>query len=141
MLRAALAALGAYGFLVSATATRNIRAVRREAQAGDKVAEHHFTQSRYARVFGPRNSDLGMVFYALLHVTASTGLIRRRPVLAGLLCGSALSLGTSLYLLWALFTRLHVWCPICMRGHIVNVATFVTLSKMWRAVTGREPEA
>jgi uncharacterized membrane protein len=128
-----LAALVAtYGFLLSRSATENIRRVHEQAQAGSSEAQAHFTQTRYARVLGPWNSDLGMLFYSAVALAALTGLIHRRRVLGFLLLGSGASLAMSLYLLWALLVRLRVWCAICMRAHLVNATLFTMILRLWR---------
>jgi uncharacterized membrane protein len=127
MERVLASVLASYGFRLSWKSTRTIRRLHDEAAHGDREAASHFTQTRYARVLGPRNSDLGMLFYGGLGVAAATGLIRRPIVLRGLFYGSSLSLGVSIYLLWALFFRLRVVCPICLRGHATNLAVFVLL--------------
>jgi uncharacterized membrane protein len=124
--------LAGYGFVLSRQSTETIERLRREAQAGHVEAQQHFTQTRFARALGPRNSDLGMVFYAAVGLCAVTGLIRRPRILAGLLLGSALSIAVSLYLLWALFFRLRVWCSICMRGHAINLVLFALLVRRLR---------
>jgi uncharacterized membrane protein len=122
--------LATYGFQLSWTSTKTIKRLHDEAIHGDRVAAAHFTQSRYARALGPRNSDLGMLFYGALGAAAVTGLIRRPVVLRTLFYGSALSSGVSIYLLWALFFRLRVVCPICLRGHATNLAIFALLARM-----------
>ena len=71
-----------------------------------------------------------MLFYAGLGMAAATGLIRRPQVVRGLFYGSALSVGVSLYLLWALVFRLKVVCPVCLRGHATNLAVFALLVHM-----------
>lgn len=124
--------LAVYGFRLSKNSTRTIRRLRDEAAHGDRQAAAHFTQTRYARVLGPRNSDLGMVFYGALGVAAATNLIERPAAVRGLFYGSALSLGVSIYLLWALFIRLRVLCPVCLRGHATNLAVFTLLVHMRR---------
>lgn len=125
-------ALAGYGFALARKSTTNIARLRREAEAGSVEAREHFTQTRYARVFGPRNSDLGMVFYTAVGVAGLTGLIRRRLVVVPLLLASAGSVVTSVYLLWALFVRLRVECRICLQAHVVNGGLFVVLLKLWR---------
>lgn len=122
--------LGAYGFRLSKDSTQTIKRLHNEAARGDREAASHFTQTRYARALGPRNSDLGMLFYGGLAVAGATGLIRRPTVLRGFLCASGLSLGVSIYLLWALFFRLRVVCPVCLRGHATNLAVFSLLVYM-----------
>ena len=129
--RTLLSLVAMYGFLVSHQATRNIKRVSDQARAGDSRAQEHFTQTRYARVFGVRNSDLGMVFYGALGVAASSGLLQRRWALRLALIGSSASVGLSLYLLWALLVRLKVMCRICLHGHASNLAAFVLLLKLW----------
>lgn len=124
--------LALYGFRLSKNSTRTIRRLHNEAVHGDPTAAAHFTQSRYARALGPRNSDLGMLFYGALGMAAVTGLIRKPLVSRGLFYGSALSVGVSMYLLWALFFRLRVVCPVCLRGHATNLAVFSLLVHMRR---------
>jgi uncharacterized membrane protein len=136
MSRLSITILAAYGFKLSRTATANIRRTRESARDGNHEAREHFTQSRYAHVLGVRNSDLGMVFYAVVALSAISGLIRRRSVLSGLLLGSIASLLMSIYLIWALLFRLRVWCWVCIRAHVTNLALFITLIRLWRSLSG-----
>lgn len=136
--RLSLFGLALYGLWLSAKSTATIKRLHREAQEGDPSAQHHFTQTRYAHVLGPRNSDLGLIFYSAVGAAALSGQLRRRLVLLPLLLGSMCSVILSLYLLWALFFRLRVRCTICIQGHIVNAATSLLLLKMWRR--SRPPE-
>lgn len=133
MIRLLTTLLAAYGLRLSLRSTENIVRLGQEAGAGSAEAAQHFTQTRYARVLGPRNSDLGMVFYSLVALSTLTGLVRRRSILGGLLVASGASVLMSLYLLWALVFRLRVWCALCMQGHGINIALFATLLRMWRA--------
>lgn len=126
-MRALVTILAIYGFRLSRIASSNIRDVRGKAEAGDRQALRHFTQTRYARLFGPLNSDLGTVYYVLAGLCAASGLIRNRLVLNLLRGASAATVLVSLYLLWALLFRLRVRCTICVKGHIVNGALLVAL--------------
>ncbi len=119
-LRASLTLLALYGFTVARQASENIAEVGHEAAAGDQDAKKHFTQTRYAHVFGPKNSDIGMLYYAAVALAATTGLIRLPLVLKLLRLASVTTVALSLYLLWALLFRLRARCPICLRGHAVN---------------------
>jgi len=130
--RTLLVMVAVYGFLVSHRATRNIKRISEQARAGDTRAQNHFTQTRYARVFGVRNSDLGMVFYGTLGAGAFSGLLRRRWALWSALIGSTVSVALSLYLLWALLVRLKVNCRVCLHGHAANLATLGLLLKLRR---------
>ncbi len=127
--RVLLSLLGLYGFRLSRRSTATIERLGAQAAGGDQSAAHHFTQTRYARALGPRNSDLGMVFYGLVLFTGVTGSFRRGLVSRGLYWGSAFSVGLSVYLLWALFVRLRVVCPVCLRGHATNLLTFLVLTR------------
>jgi len=127
-------AIALYGFRLSKNSTRTIRRLHDEAERGDSTAAAHFTQTHYARALGPRNSDLGMLFYGALGVAAVTNMIRRPLVLRGLFFGSAFSLGVSIYLLWVLFFRLRVVCPVCLRGHATNLAAFCLLVHLRRQI-------
>jgi Vitamin K epoxide reductase family len=130
MTRFILALLGIYGFRLSRRAGRTISSTAEQAARGDPRAETHFTQTRYARVLGPKNSDLGMIFYGAVALTALTGTARRPGLHRILMLGSLASLAMSLYLLWALLFRLRVWCPVCMKGHALNLLTFLTLRRL-----------
>ncbi len=124
--------LALYGFRLSQHSTETIQRLQDESAHGDRAAKAHFTQTHYARALGPRNSDLGILFYAGLGTAAATNLIRHPVFLRGLYYGSALSVGLSIYLLWALIFRLKVVCPVCLRGHATNLAVFAVLVRMRR---------
>ena len=130
MNRLLLTLLGAYGYRLSRDASRTIARIGEEARSGDSAAREHFTQTRYARVLGPKNSDLGMLFYGALCAAAATGQLRESFIHRVMFGASCASLGMSLYLLWALAFRLRVWCPICMKGHLLNAITFLILHRM-----------
>lgn len=123
--------LAAYGLKLSRTGTENIRRLHREAEAGSSEARRHFTQTRYARVLGPPNSDLGQVYYVLVGLCALTGILRHRPVLTAVFVTSGSSVLMSLFLIWALLFRLRVTCKICFQAHAVNGALFALLMRMW----------
>jgi uncharacterized membrane protein len=130
MARSLLALLSLYGFRLSFRSTRTIVRLAHEAAEGDVDATGHFTQTPYAHALGPRNSDLGMLFYGSLALAAATDSLRGRTVSTGFYYGSAFSVGLSVYLLWALVFRLRVLCPICLRGHATNLATFALLARL-----------
>jgi uncharacterized membrane protein len=132
MTRLLLVLLGIYGVRLSSTASGNIDATAARAAAGDIDAQRHFTQTRYARVLGPKNSDLGMVYYAVVAAAAITGAVRLRPIRACLRLASLLSLAMSAYLLYAL-VRLRTLCPICLQGHALNLATWWLLRQELQA--------
>jgi uncharacterized membrane protein len=124
--------LALYGFQLSKNSTDTIRRLQDEAAHGNRAAASHFTQTHYARALGPRNSDLGMLFYGGLGAAAATNVARRPLILRLLFYSSSLSVGVSVYLLWALIFRLRVVCPICLRGHATNLAVFALLVHMRR---------
>jgi uncharacterized membrane protein len=127
MVRLLLALLAGYGFELSRQGTQNIARLGRAAAGGDAGAAQHFTQTRYARVFGPRNSDLGMIFYGAVLLGAVSGATARSKVRYALLAASLVSVLTSVYLLWALFFRLRVLCPLCLQAHGVNLGVLALL--------------
>jgi uncharacterized membrane protein len=123
MTRLLLVLTALYGLRLSRTASRNIDATAARAAAGDRAARDHFTQTRYAHVLGPKNSDLGILYYGAVAVAALTGATRLRPVRTALRLASLASLAMSAYLLYALI-RLRTLCPICLQGHALNLATW-----------------
>lgn len=125
--RLALVFLATYGLRLSLESTRNIKRLEREAASGNPAAMNHFTQTGYARMLGPRNSDLGMIFYSAIGLSALTGAIRRQAVFFAALLASTASVVGSIYLLWALFVRLRVPCRICLKAHATNFVIFIIL--------------
>jgi uncharacterized membrane protein len=127
MKRLALVLLATYGLRLSLQSTRTIKRLEREAAAGNPRAINHFTQTRYARMLGPRNSDLGLIFYSAVAGAALTRALRRRTVFFGTLLASLTSVFGSIFLLWVLFVRLRVSCRICIKAHATNFAIFLIL--------------
>ena len=94
-------------------------------------------QTPYARVFGVPNSLLGNIYYVLLIVWASTGLVAGPPVvIAGrvaplsiwaLLAASVVTVVLGFYLIYALRRKLHTHCPLCYLGHAINATLFILL--------------
>lgn len=89
--------------------------------------------TRYARVFGPPNSSLGIAYYLLLLAVAAAGPARLPGALEAPL--RAIAWGVvifSVYLAWSLLFRLRTGCPICFLSHGINlaVALILTLSPL-----------
>ncbi|HLI30141.1 MAG TPA: vitamin K epoxide reductase family protein [Terriglobia bacterium] len=83
-------------------------------------------QTPYARVLGPPNSLLGIIYYLLvvawaLAEPAGTGWL----ILLLAMSASAVVLGG--YLIYALRHKLHVDCPLCYAAHAANAALFAIL--------------
>jgi uncharacterized membrane protein len=129
MARLLLLILGVYGFRLSRAASATIERLAHDAAGGDLAAAHHFTQTRYARVLGVKNSDLGMVYYGALALAAILGSFRNQYIFRVFRLGSWASLAMSAYLLWALFFRMRVVCPVCLKGHALNLATWWLLRR------------
>jgi uncharacterized membrane protein len=88
--------------------------------------------AREARVFGPPNSSLGIVYYAMLLGLAAGGVSWIPAPLATAV--TALSwgvVGLSAYLAWSLLFRLRTGCPICFFSHALNlgIALLLTLTR------------
>lgn len=113
MRSAAVSLLAAAGFQLARQASRTGRRLRGQSE--------HFTQSRWARALGPRNSDLGMVFYALTGLAALSGQLRRPAVLLAVRLASLAAAALSIVLLLSLL-RLRIWCRVCLLAHAINLA-------------------
>lgn len=84
-----------------------------------------FTPS--AKVLGPPNSTVGLLFYALLGSAAATcGLSVPLIRLAGL-GGSAVALLLSFYLTYSLLFVVRVKCVLCFAAHTINLIIFLLL--------------
>ncbi len=78
-----------------------------------------------ARVFGPPNAVLGLVFYPGLAAAAMGGAfdepLMRLVLLAA--CGVTVLLG--LFLTYSLLFVIRVRCVLCFTSHMVNLALFI----------------
>ena len=80
-----------------------------------------------ARVFGPPNSILGQVYYAMLLGATAAGVLDTAPWSYGLLATSAVTVCLAGYLSYSLLWVLHVPCRLCLTSHAINVVIFVVL--------------
>ncbi|MBM63734.1 MAG: hypothetical protein CL484_12380 [Acidobacteria bacterium] len=84
-----------------------------------------FTPS--ARILGPPNSLLGLIFYTLLGTAVATcGLHDPMVHLIGL-SASAIALLFSLYLIYSLLFIVRAKCVFCFASHAINLMLFVVL--------------
>lgn len=72
-----------------------------------------------ARVFGVPNSVLGIVYYVLV-IIATLG-VAAQPLRDPLMYASWLTVGLALYLIYSLFVKVKVLCPMCLAAHGINV--------------------
>jgi uncharacterized membrane protein len=83
----------------------------------------------YARLFGPPNSALGILYYLLLIALSITGLGWLAP--PARLALTILAWGVvlfSVYLAWSLIFRLRTNCVLCFLSHILNLAIALLLA-------------
>ena len=95
---------------------------RLEQQACNAIV---FTPS--ARILGPPNSLLGLIFYTFLGTAAATGNLHDPLVHLIGLSGSAIALLLSLYLIYSLLFIVRAKCVLCFTSHAINLTVFVIL--------------
>ena len=83
-------------------------------------------QTPYARVFGVPNSLLGVVYYLLLILWAVT-TPRARAVGWALIAASAGTVVLGFYLIYSLWRKLYIDCPLCYAAHAINGVLLVLL--------------
>ena len=83
-----------------------------------------------ARVFGPPNSVLGLVFYATLAIVAVRGDLDEPLVRLVSLGFSSVTVLLGLYLTYSLLFVTRVNCVLCFTSHAINLVLFVIL--LWR---------
>ena len=90
----------------------------------------------YARVFGPPNSLLGIVYYTVLigwvlagggQASAAGTAVWLHRVWWLLVAASGVAVGLAVYLTHALWRILGVHCPLCYAAHAINLALLVML--------------
>ena len=84
-----------------------------------------FTPS--AKVLGPPNSTLGLLFYALLGGAAATCSLSVPLIRLAGLGGSTVALLFSLYLTYSLLFVVRVRCVLCFAAHSINLIIFLLL--------------
>jgi uncharacterized membrane protein len=125
---ATILACAGYGLQTSVRTSLLLRRLTPRAAAGDAEAAASVTQTPFARaLFGIPNSDLATAYYAMLLAMAGSGTLRRHLVLTATRLAAWGTTGFSAYLIHALFFRLHMRCPVCMRAHAVNLILTLTL--------------
>ncbi|MEO2197766.1 MAG: vitamin K epoxide reductase family protein [bacterium] len=83
--------------------------------------------TRQARVFGPPNAVLGLLFYLLLAAAAIGGALDEPLVHLALLGISGATVVLGLFLTYSLLFVIRVRCVLCFTSHVVNLALFVIL--------------
>lgn len=77
--------------------------------------------TRDARVFGVPNFVLGLIYYALVFLTAlAGGPLSDSPAVQFLLWISILVLILGVYLIYSLLFRIKIPCPLCFTCHGIN---------------------
>ena len=84
-----------------------------------------FTPS--AKVLGPPNSTVGLLFYALLGSAAATCSLSVPLIRLAGLGGSAVALLFSFYLTYSLLFVVRVKCVLCFAAHTINLIIFLLL--------------
>ena len=120
-----------YGLWTSARTSLLLRRLAPMAAGGDAAAAASVTQTAYARaILGIPNSDLACAYYAAVLALYASGVLRRQLVLANTRVVAWGTTAFSAYLIHALYFRLRARCPVCMRGHAVNLILTLTLQRL-----------
>ena len=80
-----------------------------------------------ARVLGPPNSVLGLLFYATLASGAASGGLDHPPIRLAALGATGFALLVSLYLTYSLLFVTRVTCVLCFASHAINLLLFAVL--------------
>ena len=83
--------------------------------------------TRYARVFGVPNSLLGIVYYTTVIVCMS-GSWTSGFIGAALIAASWIAVALGGFLIYSLFFIIRIPCPLCITGHIINLALALLLT-------------
>jgi uncharacterized membrane protein len=78
-----------------------------------------------ARIFGPPNAVLGLLFYVVLAVVAMGGALDESPVRVVMLAISGVTVAVGLFLTYSLLFVIRVRCVLCLASHVVNLVLFV----------------
>lgn len=77
-----------------------------------------------ARVFGPPNAVLGLVFYVMLGATALEGGLDEPRIRLAMLGATGITVLLGLFLTYSLLWVIRVRCVLCLSSHVVNLALF-----------------
>ena len=77
-----------------------------------------------ARVFGPPNAVLGLVFYLMLAAATLVGGLDEPRIRLAMLGATGLTALLGLFLTYSLLWVIRVRCVLCLSSHVVNLALF-----------------
>jgi uncharacterized membrane protein len=77
-----------------------------------------------ARVFGPPNAVLGLVFYVMLAAAALEGGLDEPSIRLAMLGATGATVALGLFLTYSLLFVIRVKCVLCLSSHVVNLALF-----------------
>ena len=77
-----------------------------------------------ARVFGPPNAVLGLVFYVVLAAAALEGGLDAPSIRLAMLGATGATVALGLFLTYSLLFVIRVKCVLCLSSHVVNLALF-----------------
>ena len=77
-----------------------------------------------ARVFGPPNAVLGLVFYVVLAAAALEGGLDEPSIRLAMLGATGATVALGLFLTYSLLCVIRVRCVLCLSSHMVNLALF-----------------
>lgn len=80
-----------------------------------------------ARVFGPPNAVLGLLFYVVLALVAMGGALDEPWVRMVMLAAGGVTVALGLFLTYSLLFVIRVRCVLCLASHVVNLVLFVIL--------------
>jgi uncharacterized membrane protein len=81
--------------------------------------------TRFARVFGVPNSLLGMIYYLLILVLLFANLLFVPVTLNFLVVVAWFTVALGVFLTYSLFFIIKIPCPLCLAGHVINLALAV----------------
>jgi uncharacterized membrane protein len=111
-----------YYHLVKADSGMLPRVCRLEERSCKTVLE-----TKYARVFGPPNSLLG-VFYYVIVVVLVGGNFLAGLIGIGLVAVAWFTVVLGIFLIYSLFFIIKIPCPICITAHAINLAVAILLT-------------
>src|SRR5579884_238592 len=110
------------GVAISARTLRRTRRLEVRRQAGDPRAPEDVALTRRGHLFGVPNSQIALLYFAVIGLLSVTGLGDRKLIRLLTLLAGWTSLAVSAYLLYSLLFVLKHRCRVCIETHLLNLA-------------------